>query len=144
MCRAKDEATLASVKRGRGGIFRYVVRPGVSMTIRAGAGGRTSTPARISVSPLVTLTRESAGRYRVDVSTTNGVSLDGARATIQRLVGKRWRSVGTTALSANSPPVAMTAVSTGVFARNLYGAKLRALVAPSSCYAGAASPSVVG
>jgi hypothetical protein len=130
-----------TVKTGKGGVFHFRVQPGLNTMFSVRWNGITRT-TRIAVRPLVALTRESAGRYRVDVSTTNGLFFDGQRVKIQRWSGTRWVGVGSTTLAPRSPADAMTAVSSGIFAASLYGAKLRAVMPATTCYAGGSSAGI--
>jgi hypothetical protein len=70
--------------------------------------------------------------------------LTGKQVVIQRWTGSRWTAVGQATLAKNSNDDQMTAVSSAIFAGNLYGAKLRAVVSPSACYAGGTSAGIVG
>ena len=143
-CSFNAPSTIATVTTGNGGVFRYALRPELTTMLSARWNSRTSNAARVAVLPQVSLVRESAGRYRTDVSTTNGMFLTGKQVVIQRWTGSRWTAVGQATLAKNSNDDQMTAVSSAIFAGNLYGAKLRAVVSPSACYAGGTSAGIVG
>jgi hypothetical protein len=84
------------------------------------------------------------GLYRVDVSTTNGVFLDGTKVTLEALAGGRWTPLGQGVLAKNSPIDVMTAVSSARIAKAAAGKKLRARVPATACYAPAASAAISG
>lgn len=142
VCGFSGASKLASVKTGKGGAFRYSLLPGLNATYSVRWGGVTKN-VRVSVRPQLALTRESAGRFRVDVSTTNGMFLTGSNVQLQRWSGNRWVGVRRTTLAQNSPEDEMVAVSSGTFAASVFGS-LRAVLPASKCYAGAVSPVVSG
>ncbi|MGH2935182.1 MAG: hypothetical protein ACRDL2_11825 [Gaiellaceae bacterium] len=129
---------------GTGGAFRFNLTPVLTTSFAVQWGGRTTKIVRVVVRPDVALTRESAGLYRIDVSTTNGVFLAGTRVVLQRLAGKHWVPVTSAALAKNSSEEAMTAVSTAVVAANTYGSRLRVVVPATACYAPGASGVITG
>jgi hypothetical protein len=142
-CGFSSASPLMKVKTGKGGVYHFRLQPGLNTSFSVSWNGLTKT-VRVSVQPQVRLTMESAGRFRVDVSTTNGLFLDGQQVEIQRWTGTHWVGVGRTALAANSPADEMIAVSSGIFAASLYGPKLRAVVPVTACYASAASRAIRG
>jgi hypothetical protein len=142
-CGFDSASPLMTVKTGKGGVYHFRVQPGLNTSFSVRWNGHSRT-ILVSVRPSVSLVRESAGRYRVDVSTTNGIFLDGQHVVIQRWRGGRWVSAGGTTLAANSPADEMTAVSSGIYAASLYGVKLRAVVPATACYASATSGTIRG
>lgn len=142
-CGFNAPSQLSKLTTGRGGVFRYRFLPGLNTTFSIRWSGGASKAVRVLVQPSVVLTRESAGRYRVDASTTNGHFLE-KPVGLQRWSGSRWVNLGQSVLSPNSPEDAMTAVSSATFAANAYGAKLRAVLPASACYARSASAGIRG
>jgi hypothetical protein len=142
-CKFNSASALAQVKVGRNGAYSFRFQPALNTVFSVRWAGVTKT-ARVTVAPLVALTRESAGRYRIDVSTTNGVFLDGKPVVLQRLAGSRWVGVATGMLAQSSSEDLLTVTSSITIAKNLYGAKLRAILPASGCYAGAASSQIIG
>jgi hypothetical protein len=142
-CKITGANQLANVRIGKSGGYTFRYQPALSTVFSVSWKGVTKT-ARVSVQPFVTLTRESAGRYRVDVSTTNGVFLDGKRVELQRRAGSRWVTVVGALLAKSSSEDLLTVTSSAVLAANVYGATLRAVVPASGCYAGAASGRIAG
>jgi hypothetical protein len=96
------------------------------------------------VQPQIAVVRTGRNRYRVDVSTANGVFLTGTKVALQALVGGGWRTIGRAKLVPNSPVDVMTAVSSGRIAKSAAGKQLRAVVPQTTCYTGATSPTVAG
>jgi hypothetical protein len=143
-CGFKGAAQLATLTTGPGGVFRYRFTPAIGATFAVRWNGRTSAGKTVRVQPQVAVVRTGRGRYRVDVSTTNGVFLTGTKVALQALVGGHWRTLGTGKLAPNSPVDVMTAVSSATIAKSAAGTKLRALVPQTACYAGASSATVGG
>jgi hypothetical protein len=141
-CGFNGPSELARVKTSKRGAFHYRVLPGLNATYSVRWGGVTKK-VRVSVRPRIALARESAGRFRVDVSTTNGMFLTRSHVQLQRWSGMRWIGIRTTTLSKNSREDAMIAVSSGRFAASVFG-RLRAVLPASKCYAGAVSPVISG
>ena len=89
-CGFNASSELSKLKAGKGGVFRYQFMPGVNTTYSVQSSGRTSGTVRVVVRPYLTVTRESAGRYRVDASTTNGYFLEQHAVVLQRWSGSHW------------------------------------------------------
>ena len=142
-CKFNSASALAKVKIGKTGAYSFHFQPALSTVFSLRWGGVTKT-ATVAVQPLVALTRESAGRYRIDVSTTNGVFLDGKQVVVQRRVGSRWVDAVAGTLAKSSSEDLLTVTSSITIAENLYGAKLRAALPATGCYAGAVSSQIVG
>jgi hypothetical protein len=142
-CKIAGAGRLATVRIGKGGAYTFHFQPALSTVFSLSWQGVTKT-AHVSVQPVVALTRESAGRYRVDVSTTNGVFLDGKRVELQRKAGSRWVTVVGAQLAKSSSEDLLTVTSSAILAANVYGATLRAVLPASACYAGAASGRIAG
>jgi hypothetical protein len=143
-CGFKGAAQLATVTTGPGGVFRYRFTPAITATFALRWNGRTSSGKVVRVRPQIGVAKLSGGRYRIDVSTTNGVFLTGTPVTLQMFAGGRWQTVGRAKLAPNSPVDVMTAVSSATIANAAAGRKLRALVPQTACYAGAASATLGG
>ena len=94
--------------------------------------------------PAIAFKKVGKGLYRVDVSTTNGVFLDGTKVMLEALAGGRWTPLGQAVLAKNSPIDVMTAVSSATIVKAAAGRKLRARVPATACYAPAASASISG
>lgn len=143
-CSVDAPAAIAKVTTGKGGVFRYRLQPALSTVFSARVGNRTTAGAALVAAPRIGLVRESAGRYRIDLATTNGIDLNGKPVKLQRKAGGKWIAAGSAALTRTSPADAMVETYSALVAGNLYGAQLRAVVAPTACYGGAASSSVIG
>jgi hypothetical protein len=141
-CGFTGPSKLASVKTSKGGAFRFSLLPGLNATYSVRWGSVTKKVS-VSVRPQVALVRESAGRFRVDVSTTNGMFLTSSQVQLQRWSGRKWIGIRTTTLSKNSREDAMIAVSSGTLAASVFG-RLRAVLPASKCYAGGVSPVISG
>ena len=140
----KQPTTVAKVRTKAGGKFRLTLSPALTTVYSARWKGRSSKSVQVRVHPLVVLRREWAGIYHVNVSTANGVFLDGQRALLQRLVNGRWKTIREGVLAKSSPPDAMTAVSSVTLAVGAYGAKLRAVIAATPFYAAGKSAGIRG
>jgi hypothetical protein len=136
-CGFKGAATLATLTTGPGGIFRYKLAPALGAAFSVKWNGITSAKQAVRVQPQIALVKVGNGRYRVDVSTTNGLFLTGTRVSLQALVGGQWNTVGTGKLAPNSPVDQITAVSSAFVAGK--GTKVRALVPATTCYSSAVS-----
>jgi hypothetical protein len=135
---------IAKLKTGAGGSFSYRTQPALGAVFAVRWNGVTSPAVRVSVLPLVTLTRTAAGRYRADVTTTNPVFLAGTKVLLQRANGSRWVTVGSATLRKNSPETEIRVVSTALLAAKSNGAKLRAVVPGTACYAAGVSAAISG
>ena len=143
-CGFKGSAELATLTTGPGGVFRYRFTPALGATFALRWHGRTSAGKTVRVQPQVAVVRVGRNRYRVDVSTANGVFLTGTKVALQALAGGHWRTIGATKLVPNSPVDVMTAVSSGTISKSAAGKQLRAVVPQTTCYTGATSPTVGG
>lgn len=141
-CRFTEPSTIATVRSGRGGAFRFRVQPMLNTSFRVRAGG-TSRAVNVRVRPAVELKRIRAGRYQVVVSTTNPVFLNGRPVLLQRASGKRWVTITRAVLARASRETEITVLSAATFSVKATG-KLRATVPPTtgSCYVGASSPTL--
>ena len=142
-CRFTEPSAIATVRSTTGGAFRFRVQPMLNTTFRVRAEGTVSRAVNVRVRPVVTLQRLRAGRYRVVVSTTNPVFLDGRPVLLQRASGKGWVTIKRALLAKASPETAITVLSAATIAVKTTG-KLRAFVpsTPGSCYLGASSPTL--
>lgn len=143
-CGFKGPAQLATLRTSAGGVFRYRFTPAISAKFAVRWNGRTSAGKAVRVQPGIAVAKLGEGRYRIDVSTTNGVFLTGTPVTLQALVGGKWHTIGHGKLAPNSPVDVMTAVSSATIAKSSAGKQLRAVVPQTACYAGAASATIGG
>jgi hypothetical protein len=143
-CLSKSAVEVTHVKAGANGAFSFRLKPVVNGVYAATAANETTAHVSVAVRPAITLTRISAARYRVGVATTSGISLDGRKIQLQRRVGGRWTTTQTVTLHASSGADRLTSTSFGLFAAQLVGAKLRAVLQASGCYAGSTSPTIAG
>lgn len=139
-CRFTEPAAIATVRSGAGGAFRFRVQPMLNTRFRVRAAGVASRAVDVRVRPVVDLRRIGAGRYRVVVSTTNPVFLDGRPVLLQRAVGTRWVTVKRALLQKASAETLVTVLSAATISVKTTGT-LRAMVpaASGSCYFGASS-----
>jgi hypothetical protein len=142
-CRFTELSAIATVRSSAGGAFRFRVQPMLNTTFRVRAEGAVSRAVNVRVRPVVTLQRLRAGRYRVVVSTTNPVFLNGRPVLLQRASSKGWVTVKRALLAKASPETAITVLSAATISVKTTG-KLRALVPATSgsCYLGASSPTL--
>ncbi len=139
-CLLTEPAEIATVTSRAGGVFRYHLQPTLNTSFRARSNGATSVAAKVSVRSVVQLRRLAAGRYRVLVSTTNPVFLDGKPVLLQRAVGAKWVTVKQATLTKASNETAVTVVSAATIRVKTSGT-LRAMVpAARGCYVASASP----
>jgi len=143
-CGFKGTAQFASVKTGPGGVFQYRFAPAIDAKYAVRWNGRTSASKTVRVQPQVAVARLGKSRFRIDVSTTNGVFLTGTPVTLQALVRGHWQTVGRGKLAPNSPADEMTAISSATIAQTATARQLRALVPQTTCYSGATSATVGG
>jgi hypothetical protein len=115
----------------------------LNTSFRARTAAGTSAAVRVGVKPIVLLTRLRAGRYRVEVQTTNPVFLDGKQVTLQRKSGARWTPLARVKLKKASGETAITVLSAATISVKATGL-LRAVLPPAQagCYLGAASAEV--
>jgi hypothetical protein len=136
-CGFKGAATLATLTTGPGGVFRYRLSPALGAAFAVRWNGITTPMQAVRVQPQIALVKAGGGRYRVDVSTTNGLFLTGTKAAVQALTGGHWKTIATGKLAPNSPVDVMTAVSSATIKAT--GKQLRAFVPATTCYSSAAS-----
>jgi hypothetical protein len=142
-CRFTEPAPIGTATTRAGGAFRYPVQPMLNTSFRVRTDAGTSGAVRVGVKPIVLLTRVRAGRYRVEVQTTNPVFLDGKLVTLQRKSGARWVPLKRAKLAKASGETAITVLSAATIAVKATGV-LRAVLPPAQagCYLGAASAEV--
>lgn len=141
-CRFRHAAEIATVQTGPGGSFRYRIRPTLNTAFQVRTGGTASAKISVGVQPAIALRRLRAGRFQVDVTTTNPLFLDGKRVLFQRLVGRRWVTVKRVVLKKSGPELAITSQSSATFsARVPSGSQVRVFLplAQAPCYRAAAS-----
>lgn len=134
-CGFKGDAALATLTTGPGGLFKYRLAPALGAAFSVRWNGITSAKKVVRVQPQIAIVRTGENRYRVDVTTTNGLFLTGTKVSLQSFVGGHWKTVGTGRLAPNSPVDQITAISSAKIAGK--GAKLRALVPATTCYSSA-------
>ena len=139
-CRFTEPAEIGSTRTGAGGIFKYRVQPMLNTTFRARSADAGSRTVRVGVRPVVELRKVGAGRYRIQVATTNPVFLDGKRVVLERAQGKRWVPVKRGTLAKASPETAITVLSAVTVSAKVSG-RLRATLPASAgtCYLAAKS-----
>lgn len=139
-CRFTEPAAIATVRSGAGGVYRFRVQPMLNTRFRVRSADGTSRAVSVRVRPVVELRRLRAGRYKVVVSTTNPVFLDGRPVLLQRADGKRWVTIKRALLKKASAETAITVLSAATIAVKATGT-LRATLPESSgsCYLGASS-----
>lgn len=144
-CLFTEAAEIATVRTSKRGAYRFKIRPMLNTTFSVRWNGTASRAVKVAVSPAITVSRVAAGRYRIEVATTNGVFQDGRRVVLQRLVGSRWATVTAGVLERASGETQITVLSAVVVSASVpKGSKLRALL-PSRqarCYRGAASTAI--
>lgn len=142
-CRFTEPAPVATVRTTAGGAFRFRIQPMLNTTFRARTAAGTSAAVRIGVKPIVLLSRVRAGRYRIEVQTTNPVFLDGKLVTLQRKAGARWVPLARVKLAKASAETAITVLSAATVSVRATGV-LRAVLpaAQAGCYLGAASAEI--
>lgn len=141
-CLFTQPAEIGTVKSKAGGVFTYRLQPLLNTTFRVKANGSTGAGVKVSVRPVVALRRPAAGRYLIQVSTTNPVFLDGKPALLQRAVGAKWVTVKRAILARASPETAITVLSSATVKVKASGT-LRALVpAARGCYVAGTSPPI--
>ncbi len=143
-CGFKGAAPIATLTTRAGGAFTYRYAPAISASFAVRWNNLTSAKKPVRVQPQIVVTKTAHGRYRVDVSTTNGVFLTGTKVTLEALAGGHWKSFGQGLLSPNSANDVMTAVSSATIVKAPAGRTLRARVPATACYAQAASAPIGG
>lgn len=145
-CRFTEAAEIATVRTSKGGAFRYKIRPMLNTSFAVRWNEAASRSVRVTVEPTIVLSRVGAGRYRIEVATTNGVFQDGRQVLLQRSVGGRWTKVAAGTLERASGETQITVLSAVVLSANVpKGSKLRALLpnGQARCYRGGTSPEIV-
>ena len=139
-CRFTEPSAIATVRSGPRGAYRFRVQPMLNTRFRTRSADGISRAVNVRVRPVVELQRVRAGRYKVVVSTTNPVFLDGRPVLLQRASGKRWVTIKRALLKKASPETAITVLSAATIAVKATGT-LRATLPESSgsCYLGASS-----
>jgi hypothetical protein len=141
-CGFSEPATLATVKTGANGVFRYTVQPTLGATFAVAWNGLTSKSVRVSLEPRVTLTHLLGHRFRADAVTTNPVFLTGTPVLLQKANGKAWKTIGRTVLVKNSAETGVTVVSSGTFNTRSAVGRLRAVTLGAVCYAQGSSAAI--
>lgn len=141
-CGFTASAPLATVKTTAGGVFHYRVQPAIGATFAVRWQTMTSRTIRVAVAPTVTLHRISAGHYRVDVTTTNGLFLVGTKVVLQSASGGAWKTRAETSLVKSSSVDQITAVSSGRLVWRGSASTLRASLPATACYARSSSASI--
>jgi hypothetical protein len=139
-CRFTELSEIGRVQSRAGGEFRYRVQPMLNTIFRVQSSNGVSSRVKVGVRPVIRLTRAAAGRYRVQVSTTNPVFLNGKQVVLQRLAGNRWVAVKRARLVKASPETAITVISAVTIPARVRGTLRVVLpVAQAGCYLGATS-----
>lgn len=142
-CRFTEPAEIARVTTKAGGAFRFRVQPMLNTRFRVRWNESFSGVLGVGVRPLVELKRLARGRYRVAITTTNPVFLDGKLVELQRSVGSRWVTVKRAPLVKASPETAITVSSAAtITARTTGTLRARLPAAQAECYLGATSNTI--
>ena len=149
-CGENAPKSIATVTTGAGGAFTYQTPPTMNTSYQArfgaGASAVTSPLAPVSSRPLVSLRRNAAHRFTVQV--TAGESLVGKSVAFQRWVQRthrwlRFKNVVLASKHAASAPLAGSTVSSVTFAARLRSRlKVRAVLTSTQagpCYVAASS-----
>ena len=123
-CGFTGAAHLATLTTGAGGVFRYQYEPALNASFAVQWNNLTSPARAVRVQPAVALKKIGNGRYRVDVSTTNGVFLDGTKVTLEANAGGHWRPFGQGVLAKNSPIDVITSVSSAKVVKSARGKQI--------------------
>lgn len=139
-CRFTEPAAIGSTRTGAGGSFKYRVQPMLNTSFRVRSADVASRTVKVGVRPIVELKKVGAGRYRIQVATTNPVFLDGKQVILERSDGKRWVAVKHATLAKASAETAITVLSAATVTAKVRGV-LRATLPASqaACYLAAKS-----
>jgi hypothetical protein len=139
-CRFTEAAEIGSTRTGAGGTFKYRVQPMLNTSFRVRSADAASRTVKVGVRPIVELRKVGAGRYRIQVATTNPVFLDGKQVILERSEGKRWVAVKRATLAKASAETAITVLSAATVTAKVRGV-LRATLPASQagCYLAAKS-----
>jgi hypothetical protein len=113
---------VASTTTTTGGAFSYAAKPTLNTNYQAKEKSATSPTVAVKVTPLLTLKKVSAGKFRVSV--TAAQSLVGKYVVFQRLRNSKWVTLKKVTLTTVTPMTAPTQVSSATFKLKL-PAKLR-------------------
>lgn len=144
-CRFTEPTEIGTAVTTTGGAFRYRIQPLLNTAFSVRTDGGASPAVRVRVKPLIALKRVAGGRFRIEVSTTNGMFLNGRRVVIERAARRGWARVAQATLKKASPETAITVISAAtVRARVAAGTRLRARLPQSqaTCYTAVASSAV--
>lgn len=119
-CGYSQKTTVFAVPVRAGGAFSFAAEPMLNTTFSVAADTKQSQDFKLTVQPQVALVAGPIGtkRFRVDVTTTGGLTLDGGTLLIQQhapKAGGAWAPLLTTKLKDHSIPAAMTSVASAVF-----------------------------
>ena len=142
-CRFTEPSQIAAVTTKAGGAFRFRVQPMLNTRFRVRWNQSVSGVVAVGVRPIIELKRLARGRYRVQITTTNPVFLNGKFVALQRSVGNRWVNVKRARLAKASPETAITVISAVTISARTTG-RLRAVLpaAQAGCYLGATSGAI--
>lgn len=142
-CLFTEAAEIATTTTKAGGAYRFKVQPMLNTRFRVRWNQSLSSFARVDVRPIVELERVAAGRYRVEITTTNPVFLNGKSVELQRSVGARWVTLRSAKLVKASPETAITVISAATISVRTTG-RLRAKLPTTQarCYLGATSSTI--
>jgi hypothetical protein len=139
-CRFTEPAAIGTTRTGAGGVFRYRVQPMLNTSFHVRSADAASRAVRVGVKPIVELRKVGAGRYRIQVATTNPVFLAGKHVVLERAVGKRWVPVKRATLAKASPETAITVLSAATVSAKTTGLLRASLPASAgTCYLAAKS-----
>lgn len=119
-CGYSQKTTVFNVPVRKGGTFSFAAQPMLNTTFSVRAGKAASHDFTVTVQPQLELVAGPVGtkKFRVDVTTTGGLTLDGATLVIQQhapKAGGAWTQLLTTKVHDRSIPAAMTSLGSAVF-----------------------------
>jgi hypothetical protein len=119
-CGYSQKSTVFSVPVRAGGTFSFAAQPMLNTTFSVTSDKTRSRDFALTVQPQVALVAGPVGtkRFRVDVTTTGGLTLGDGTVIIQQHApksGGAWTQLLATKLKDHSIPAAMTSVASAVF-----------------------------
>jgi hypothetical protein len=119
-CGYSQKTTVFNIPVRKGGTFSFAAQPMLNTTFSVRAGKTASRDFQVTVQPQLQLVAGQVGtkQFRVDVTTTGGLTLDDATLVIQQhapKAGGAWTQLLTTKVHDRSIPAAMTSLGSAVF-----------------------------
>jgi len=144
-CGFAQPVPIGTTKTAAGGAFSFAVQPMLNSTLLVQVADSTSSGVRVTVRPSVQLRRVGSRVFGVDVAVGNG-NFFTSKVSLERYdtAKKRWLTVGSGTLKANSDPGAITAISSATIRASVKpGTRVRASMSQASlgaCFRPATSP----